>query len=224
MQLSRSLLTAEGGEELFHSHLKNQLITPIPDGFQGIHFKECLWPAGKLFWSPCHVCSFLRLRSPLTVNPLVFRPLPMCLSHFPDSSSHMGGLDPPLGLVSVFSPVPQSLLNHPLCLLLIIVPLSPHSGLPHQPGAETLRRLLCTVIPFLCGEHGMEGAGPGAARMPKSRSKRPWMKGQSVLSSVLRPGAAAQRAQGEPAEWERGMLSLCVDVSVIPWGWIHPQQ
>lgn len=95
---------------------------------------------------------------------LVFRPLPMCLSHFPDSSSLMGGWDPPHGLVSVFSPFPQSLLNHPSSLLLIIVPLSPHPGLPHQPGAETFRWLLCTVIPFPRGEHGIEAAGPGAAR------------------------------------------------------------
>lgn len=160
---------------------------------------------------------------------LVFRPLPMCLSHFPDSSSLMGGWDPPHGLISVFSPFPRSLLNHSSSLLLIIVPLSPHPGLPHQPGAETFPWLLCTVIPFPRREMGWRLLGLGLQGKPKSWSKRTWMKGRSVLSSVLCPGATAQRAQGEPAGWERGVLSPHVDSSVIPWsdrprGWIHPQQ
>lgn len=62
-----------------------------------------------------------------------FEPLPMCLSHFPDSSSLTGGWDPSLGLVSVFSPFPQSLFQSPSSFLLIIVPLSPHPG--HVPVA-----------------------------------------------------------------------------------------
>lgn len=136
----------------------------------------------------------------------------MCLSHFPDSSSQVGGLDPPLELVFVSSPFPQPLLSHPLCLLLIIVPLSPHCGLPHQPGADTLQGLLCPGLPFLCGEHGMESAGPGAAATLKSSSKRSWMKGRSVPSSVLRPGATAQPGPGQPGG--RGECFPCVLISV----------
>lgn len=118
-----------------------------------------MWPAGKLFWSPCHVCSFLchwfsdpsPCASPTSLTPPAlwvgatllmgsFLCFPLFLSHFQIT---------PQACCSFLS------LCHPLSL---------HPGLPHQPGAETFRWLLCTVIPFPRGEHGIEAAGPGAAR------------------------------------------------------------
>lgn len=147
-----------GGSRAFHSHLKNQLITPEPGGFQGIHFQECLWPAGKVSWGPSHVCSFLW--SPLTVSLLAFRPSP-CASPPSLTPSPVGGLDPPPELVSVFSPLSQSLLNPPAHS----VPVSARCALPHQPGA------LCSV-PCPCGDW----AGAAGHRNPVGES----LKGRSV--------------------------------------------
>lgn len=204
MQLSRSLLTAERAEELFHSHLKNQLITAVPDRLQGIHFTVLVASRKAFLGSPAMsaACSDW---SPLPVSPLVSRPFPVCLSHFTASSSQVRGFNPPLELLPVFSPFPQSLLNHPLCLLLIIVPLSPIVAFPIN--LELKHCSGCSVESLGWG-FWVWGCLSAEILIREKLDER-----KECPSSALRPGAAAQPAQGEPAGWERGIMP-CVSVSV----------
>lgn len=138
------------------------------------------------------------LQLPLTAEPTQCQPsgsqtpphVPL-----PRSSSHVGGLDPPRARFCA-SPVPRSLLNQPLDLLLIVVPLSPHRGL--SPELEQ-RWLLCAVPPFPSRAQSTDGGCWGTQILiggSREESTEP-----SELWSP--PRSAAQR-------WERGELPLAL--------------
>lgn len=121
------------------------------------------------------------LQLPLTAEPAHCQPAGFQTPPhvpFPCSPSHVGGLDPPPELVSVLSRFPQSLLNQPLHLLLITVPLSPLRGLP--PSLE----LLCAVPPFPSRVQGLDGGCWGTEIPPE----RAGVKVRGVPSSGAAPG------------------------------------
>lgn len=133
----------------------------------------------------------------------------MCLCHFPGSSSHVGGLDPPLELVSVLSPFPQSLLSQPLRLLLIVVPLSPHRGLPPQPGAGAAGAALCRPSLPVC-RAWMEAAGrphPDQSLDERSERSELWSPPRSRCPAC--PGRGSRLGAGSAFPW--------ADFRAIPW-------
>lgn len=181
-------------------------MTPEPGGFQGIHFEECLCqqesfpgvPAVSAASSGAHSLSALGFQTPPRV------PLPP-----PDPCSRVGGLDPPPELISVLSPLPQSLLNQP-SLLLVAVPVTPLC-LPH-PWSWSWSCRGCSEQ--LLGECVGWGCWAWAAEheMPVRES--------------LGEGMECSELCSLPSGWERAVNTFPVlsSLGCPARGWIHPQQ